>query len=122
MSNEKYRKTISELEYKNAKLQQQNQELRDKLKNVSNGFVKQSSYTTLVIEENQNLKTFIKEACEVIVDYAGEPFEKNDRYVDIFDLIEVKSESRIDFDSDKFTKRARQFMNTDKYKQFTKEN
>lgn len=57
-----------------------------------------------------NLQSQLDEAVEVVSHYAGEPFETNDIYMDIFDLIKVEG-SVTEFDEKTFAKRAREFIN-----------
>ena len=77
------------------KLQQQNQELREFITSLRNGIAKFE-------DENQDLKAFIKEACEVIRHYNYPDCDETGRSI-------VKSGCV-----------ANDFMNTDKYKEYSK--
>ena len=86
------------------KLQQQNQELGEEL----DGAIKSRN---IWMKENQDLKAFIKEACEVIEFYGDkegwEVVSPDNQYLECKTI-------------DDSGKRARQFMNTDKYKEYSK--
>jgi len=53
-----------------------------------------------------NKDEIIAKLKSVVEHYAGEPFNTNDIYLDIFDLFKVENSSVRSFDSDKFAERA----------------
>lgn len=79
----------------------------DKIKEIKNKWkykeLELELKITKLLTENMKLRDCVRH-------YAGEPFEKNDLYLDIFDLITVHSESRIDFDSITFSAYARKTL------------
>lgn len=60
-----------------------------------------------------NLEKTCLDLKEALEHYAGEPFETNDTYLNIFDLITVKG-SVTEFDSDIFTETARECLERNK--------
>lgn len=115
-----------------AKLQKENEELKEDFKNFHKLVCESVNYThdkkdwirdqASLINHIQDLKTFIKEACEVIEFYGLECFTTiegsygrsyQNFHVVTYEDIEGKGEDQVG------GKRARQFMSTEKYKEYS---
>lgn len=83
--------------------------LASELEGVDNIYLDGLKEIDLLNSTIDNLRDTNEKLRGCVTHYAGEPFETNDIYMDIFDLIIVKG-SVITFDSDKFSENARQCL------------
>jgi len=75
-------------------------------------------------KENDLLRKGFKRLDAIKIHYSGEPFETNDIYLDIFDLIKVDGKEHrsgtLEFDNDKFSKVARSLDQDETYQECKK--